>query len=329
MPQRKERGRMRSAKLLVCVLAVVLAAMLAAGLMSAISPAPVDAAQETNEALALQVRETEMAFANTMAARDHAAFVSFVADEAVFFGSKSVLRGKAAVAEGWKPLFEEPAAPFSWAPDRVEVLDSGSLALSTGPIRDAEGKDTGTFTSIWRREGKGPWKIVFDKGCPPCGSPQKEADMQEIHKQLSTKCFNECWGLIEKADRTPEDTENMLLLADASLWHWKQRTDCQPSNLSVGYWQVSRVHALAGQHDMARLFGQKCLAIGQDSELSPFYVGYAYEALARAEMLAGDADAAKAHLSKARDELDAIADKEERDALEPDIAALEKLIAGE
>ncbi len=291
--------------------------------------APAAAARETTEQLALQVRETETAFAKTMAARDHAAFVSFVADDAVFFGSKSVLRGKAAVAEGWKPLFEAPDAPFSWAPDRVEVLDSGKLALSSGPIRDAEGKDTGTFMSIWRREGKGRWKVVFDKGCPPCGSPQKEADTQEIHKQLSAKCFNECWGLIEKADRTAEDTENMLLLADASLWHWKQRADCQPSNLSVGYWQVSRVHALAGQHDMARLFGQKCLAVGQDSKLSPFYVGYAYEALARAELLAGNSDAAKAHLTKARDELSAIADREERDALEPDIAALEKLIAGE
>jgi ketosteroid isomerase-like protein len=286
------------------------------------------AARETVEQLALQVRETETAFANTMAARDHVAFVSFVADEAVFFGSKSVLRGKAAVAEGWKPLFEAPDAPFSWAPDRVEVLDSGTLALSTGPIRDAEGKDAGTFMSVWRREAKGRWKIVFDKGCPPCGSQVKEADMQEIHKQLSVKCFNECWGLIEKTDRTAEDTENMLLLAAASLWHWKQRTDCQPSNLSVGYWQVSRVHALAGQHDMARLFGQKCLAVGQDSKLSPFYVGYAYEALARAEMLAGNAEAAKAHLAKARSALSAITDKEERDALEPDVLALEKMIAG-
>jgi ketosteroid isomerase-like protein len=158
---------MISARQRLCVILAVSSVAVIVGLV-----APAMAARETVEQLALQVRETEMAFARTMAARDHAAFVSFVADETVFFGSKSVLRGKAAVAEGWKPLFEAPTAPFSWAPDRVEVLDSGRLALSTGPIRNSEGKDVGTFMSVWRREGKGRWKIVFDKGCPPCECPE-------------------------------------------------------------------------------------------------------------------------------------------------------------
>jgi ketosteroid isomerase-like protein len=103
-----------------------------------------------------------------MADRDHAAFVSFLADEAVFVpDSGPALRGKQAVAAGWKRLYEAPAAPFSWEPDRVEVLDSGALALSTGPVRDPQGNRVGTFNSVWRREG-GAWKVVFDKGCPRC-----------------------------------------------------------------------------------------------------------------------------------------------------------------
>jgi ketosteroid isomerase-like protein len=121
------------------------------------------------EDLVAQVRETENAFARTMADRDYAAFVGFLADETVFFGrGDTVRRGRAAVAEAWKPFFGGPRAPFSWAPARVEVLDSGVLALSTGPVRDGDGNDLGTFTSVWRREGDGHWRIVFDKGCPPC-----------------------------------------------------------------------------------------------------------------------------------------------------------------
>src|SRR3954471_19065658 len=58
-------------------------------------------AEETNEQLARQVRETETAFAATMAKRDLAAFSAFLADEAVFFGA-TPLRGKAAVIAGWK-----------------------------------------------------------------------------------------------------------------------------------------------------------------------------------------------------------------------------------
>jgi len=125
-------------------------------------------AQADPAALANQVRETERAFARTMADRDHAAFVSFLSDEAVFVGEGPALRGRQAVAAGWKRLYDAPRAPFSWEPEIVEVLESGTLALSSGPVRDPQGKRVGTFNSIWRRDTSGTWKIVFDKGCPPC-----------------------------------------------------------------------------------------------------------------------------------------------------------------
>lgn len=115
-----------------------------------------------------QVWETETAFAKSMSDRDFAAFSRFLSDEAVFFGSKRVLHGKADVRAVWKDYYTEPAAPFSWEPAQVEVLASGNLALSTGPVHDAEGKLIGTFSSIWRRDAPGVWHIVFDKGSPAC-----------------------------------------------------------------------------------------------------------------------------------------------------------------
>jgi ketosteroid isomerase-like protein len=118
--------------------------------------------------LARQVRLTETAFAGTMADRDWTAFKAHIADEAVFFGRTGVLRGKDAVAEGWKPFFSDAKAPFSWQPEQVEVLESGTLALSSGPVLDPEGKRIGTFQSIWRLEKDDRWRIVFDKGCPHC-----------------------------------------------------------------------------------------------------------------------------------------------------------------
>ena len=122
----------------------------------------------SNAELADQVRKAESAFARSMADRDHAAFASFLAPDAVFFGGKGVQRGKAAVAAEWKPFFEKPQAPFSWAPAEVEVLDSGTLGMTSGPVYDPSGQRIGTFTSTWRRAKDGSWKIVFDKGCPPC-----------------------------------------------------------------------------------------------------------------------------------------------------------------
>jgi ketosteroid isomerase-like protein len=123
--------------------------------------------------LSRQVRATETAFARTMADRDHQGFVSFLSDETVFFTEKAALRGKQQVADWWKRFYDGPVAPFSWEPQRVEVLDSGTLALSSGPVRSSDGKQIGTFTSIWRLEGPGIWRIIFDKGCNAC--PEQDA----------------------------------------------------------------------------------------------------------------------------------------------------------
>ncbi len=103
-----------------------------------------------------------------MADRNLAAFTALLADDTVFWGGKGVNRGKAAVAADWKRFFDGPDAPFSWVPAEVEVLSSGNLGFTSGPVFDPKGNRIGTFNSVWQRQSDGSWKIVFDKGCPPC-----------------------------------------------------------------------------------------------------------------------------------------------------------------
>jgi ketosteroid isomerase-like protein len=104
-----------------------------------------------------------------MADRDHTAFVSFLAPDAIFFAPGGLaLRGAAHVAKGWKPFFEKERPPFSWEPEQVEVLASGLLAIPSGPVRDPAGKRVATFNSVWRREAGGRWLVVLDKGCEGC-----------------------------------------------------------------------------------------------------------------------------------------------------------------
>jgi ketosteroid isomerase-like protein len=131
---------------------------------------------ETQEQLTQQVRDAENGFAATMAARDYKAFATFIAQDAVFFGGDGKgIRGKAAVVDGWKGLYEKPDAPFSWRSEDVQVLDSGKLAHSSGPVFNPKGERVGTFNSIWRREADGSWKVVFDKGCDVCKCAQAAA----------------------------------------------------------------------------------------------------------------------------------------------------------
>ncbi len=115
-----------------------------------------------------QVAEVERVFAKTMADRDHAAFESFLSEEAIFLSGTTVRQGKQAVADNWKAYFTESEAPFSWEPETVSVLDSGKLAISTGPVWNAEGSRISTYTSIWRQEEPGVWRIIFDKGNKYC-----------------------------------------------------------------------------------------------------------------------------------------------------------------
>ena len=51
---------------------------------------------------------------------------------------------------------------------RVEVVATGTLALSTGPVFNPSGTRIGTFIWTWRREYDGRWRVVLDSGCPSC-----------------------------------------------------------------------------------------------------------------------------------------------------------------
>ena len=139
--------------------------MICVVLLSALA-APLHAAESLAD-LAAQVRATEIAFAKTLADRDVKKFESMIAPDVIWLADQP-LRGPAEVLTRWRKFFEGPTAPFSWAPETVEVQAGGMLALSTGPVMDPAGKRVATYTSIWRREASGEWKIIFDRGCPDC-----------------------------------------------------------------------------------------------------------------------------------------------------------------
>ena len=143
---------------------MLLCLMMAASIANGVGGPPLP--QDLQE----QVRSAETAFAKTMSDRDFEAFATFVSDEAIFFSGPEPLRGKEAVLAGWSPYFQGPDAPFSWESQSVEVLASGTLAHSSGPVRDPQGNVVATFNSVWRLEADGKWRVVFDKGCP-LGTP--------------------------------------------------------------------------------------------------------------------------------------------------------------
>jgi len=146
-------------------------------------------------------------------------------------------------------------------------------------------------------------------------------DVTAAHRHFSGACFNACWGLIDLAERTPEQEEEMIRLAVASHHHWTQRDDCGAKETSVANWQLSRVFARVGEVSLAVRYGQRSLAAGQQEGVGPFYVAYAHEALARAAAVAGDTEARDHHAAEARAALEGV-EAETAGWVEKDLATL-------
>ena len=146
------------------------------------------------------------------------------------------------------------------------------------------------------------------------------------HKFFSASCFNEAWKFIQKGDRTPGDDEQMLLAASASMWHWTQRPDCTPTKQAIGWWQLSRINAILGRADESRRFAQLSLEHSSDEE--PFFVGYAYEALARAELVANNRAQAQEYLAEAQRRAELVTDIEDRESLVSDLRSLSAELNG-
>ena len=146
-------------------------------------------------------------------------------------------------------------------------------------------------------------------------------DIQQAHKYFSADCFNKAWDYIDKdGNRSTEENMEMLHTAIASIWHWTQREDVTPETLSIGYWQIARVYCLIKQPNNARRYG--LLSLQHAKELSPFLKGYAYETLARAEMIANKRFIMKEYLAKAHEMLELVEDEEDRQLLAKDLGTI-------
>jgi len=137
------------------------------------------------------------------------------------------------------------------------------------------------------------------------------------HRRLGVDLFNEVWRLLESR----EDDDRMLHAAHASRFHWGEAEECRPENLARGEWQVSRVYTVLGRPEPAIWHATRCLHHCEASGIGDWDLAYAYEALARAHAVAGDAEAAE-WKAKARSAGDAIADPEDREHFDEDYVTL-------
>lgn len=134
---------------------------------------------------------------------------------------------------------------------------------------------------------------------------------QHNHRQLAVDLFNHTWELLDKSERTQADVDEMIHAAHASRYHWSQAGTAV--NLTRGEWQISRVYSVLGRGEPAHYHARRSLEICQENKIGDFDLAFAYEALARAASVSGDAKAVKENLALAKAAGEKIAEQDDKE----------------
>jgi ketosteroid isomerase-like protein len=129
----------------------------------------------------------DRAFDRATAEKKIDGFSSFLADNvSTLRADQPVLRGKEAMQQDWKPLFENKSISLRWQPISAEISKSGDLGYTVGSYTitrtGEEGSaivGTGKYLTVWRLQKDGSWKVEFDTGVPdtpPAGPGQGRGD---------------------------------------------------------------------------------------------------------------------------------------------------------
>jgi hypothetical protein len=121
-----------------------------------------------------------------------------------------------------------------------------------------------------------------------------------------------------------EDDDRMLHAAHASAYHWSVAPECEPKNRARSEWMCSRVYSVLGRSEPALHHAERCVEITQEhaDSMEDWDLPFAYEALARAYGVAGNAGESRRFAELARESGESIADPEDRQHFAADLRTL-------
>jgi ketosteroid isomerase-like protein len=123
------------------------------------------------QATAETLKQLEGEFMRAAAEKGSAGYMSYYADDAVEVSNNSpLIAGKENIAKGMGFL-DDKNNRLSWTPVGADISASGDLGYTYGSYEfHAVGKDGkavveyGKYTSIWKKQKDGRWKVALDMG---------------------------------------------------------------------------------------------------------------------------------------------------------------------
>ncbi len=119
--------------------------------------------------------------------------------------------------------------------------------------------------------------------------PEAPFDLAKAHRWFAIECNNGAWDLIEKANRTSDETEQMIRLAHVAAYHWDSAGN--DLNRQRAENLLATAYAAADVPKAAVHYAERCLSLSVKNakEETPFDRATALGCAARAHELAGDA----------------------------------------
>ena len=133
---------------------------------------------------------------------------------------------------------------------------------------------------------------------------------KEDHKKFAVNLFNLTWSLLDKKNRTREEDDKMIHAAHASRFHWGEIGT--PLEFERGEWQISRVYSVLKRNEPALYHAQRCLELCKENNIGDFDIAFAYEAMARAQALAGNEKECKKYIQLAKEAAGQIKKREDK-----------------
>jgi ketosteroid isomerase-like protein len=125
----------------------------------------------STKATADTLRQLEGEFMKASAERGSQGYLSYYADDAVEVPNGApLIQGKVNIAKTMGFL-DDKNNHLTWTPVGADISAAGDLGYTYGNYeftsKDKGGKtvvDHGKYTSIWKKQGQGSWKVVLDMG---------------------------------------------------------------------------------------------------------------------------------------------------------------------
>jgi ketosteroid isomerase-like protein len=115
------------------------------------------------------LRQLEAEFMKAAAERGSQGYLSYYADDAVEVPNGApIIQGKVNIAKTMGFL-DQKDNHLTWTPVGADMCASGDMGYTYGTyeFRSKDGKPTvdhGKYTSIWKKQKDGSWKVVLDMG---------------------------------------------------------------------------------------------------------------------------------------------------------------------